>query len=165
SIAVNLSARNLLDDNLPALIQRLLSEQQLTPAALELEITESSIMTDPVRAMRNLEKLHRLGVSLSIDDFGTGYSSLAYLKRLPVQTLKIDNSFVRHMQEDEQDEIIVNSTVHLAHNLGLKVVAEGIESQQLLDKLAAPGCDEAQGYFIARPMTEEQAEQWLRTSP
>lgn len=164
-IAVNLSARNLLDDNLPALIERLLHEQQLTPAALELEITESSIMTDPVRAMRNLEKLHRLGVGLSIDDFGTGYSSLAYLKRLPVQTLKIDNSFVRHMEDDEQDEIIVNSTVHLAHNLGLKVVAEGIENQQLLEKLAALGCDEAQGYFIARPMTEEQAEQWLRTSP
>ncbi|HEY7885109.1 MAG TPA: EAL domain-containing protein [Cellvibrionaceae bacterium] len=165
SIAVNLSARNLLDDNLPVQIQKLLQERGLPASALELEITESSIMSDPVRAMRNLERLHNLGVLLSIDDFGTGYSSLSYLKRLPVQTLKIDNSFVRQMLEDEQDEIIVNSTIHLAHNLGLKVVAEGVESQALLDKLTALGCDEAQGYFIARPLSIEQAETWLHESP
>lgn len=165
SIAVNLSARNLMDDQLPVLIERLLAQRALPPAALELEITESSIMTDPVRVMRNLERLYRLGLRLSVDDFGTGYSSLSYLKRLPVQTLKIDNSFVRHMLRDEQDEIIVNSTVHLAHNLGLKVVAEGVESEALLERLEALGCDQAQGYFIARPMPPEQAEHWLLESP
>src|SRR5690606_16644532 len=132
SIAVNLSARNLLDDNIPKQILRMLHEHQLPPAALELEITESAIMTDPTRAMRVLDQLHQLGVQLSIDDFGTGYSSLAYLKRLPVKTLKIDNSFVRNMLEDKQDELIVNSTIHLAHNLGLIVVAEGVENEELL---------------------------------
>ena len=164
-IAVNISARNLMDDQLPVLIERLLRQCELPASVLELEITESSIMTDPVRVMRNLERLYRLGLRLSIDDFGTGYSSLSYLKRLPVQTLKIDNSFVRHMLKDEQDEIIVNSTVHLAHNLGLKVVAEGVESEALLDRLQALGCDQAQGYFIGRPMTTEQAERWLLESP
>lgn len=165
SVAVNLSARNLLDETMPRQVQELLEEYQLPCWALELEITESSIMSDPVRAMTVLERLHDLGVQLSIDDFGTGYSSLAYLKRLPVQTLKIDYSFVRHMLEDEQDEIIVNSTIHLAHNLGLKVVAEGVESEPLLEKLQAMGCDKAQGYFISRPMPEAQSADWLRQSP
>lgn len=165
SIAVNLSARNLLDDNIPKQILRMLEEHQLPPAALELEITESSIMTDPTRAMRVLDQLHQLGVQLSIDDFGTGYSSLAYLKRLPVKTLKIDNSFVRNMLEDKQDELIVNSTIHLAHNLGLIVVAEGVENEELLQRLSALGCDEAQGYHIGRPMPIEKVAQWIATSP
>lgn len=164
SIAVNLSARNLLDDNIPKQILRMLEEHQLPPAALELEITESAIMTDPARAMRVLDQLHQLGVQLSIDDFGTGYSSLAYLKRLPVKTLKIDNSFVRNMLEDKQDELIVNSTIHLAHNLGLIVVAEGVENEELLLRLSALGCDEAQGYHIGRPMPVEKVEQWITTS-
>jgi diguanylate cyclase (GGDEF)-like protein len=164
SVAVNLSARNLLDDNIPKQVLRLLQEYQLPPSALELEITESSIMTDPARALRVLEHLHELGVQLSIDDFGTGYSSLAYLKRLPVKTLKIDNSFVRNMLEDKQDELIVNSTIHLAHNMGLTVVAEGVENEELLQKLKALGCDEAQGYYIGRPMSVEKAEDWMATS-
>jgi diguanylate cyclase (GGDEF)-like protein len=164
SVAVNLSARNLLDENIPKQIMRLLREYQLPPNALELEITESSIMTDPTRAMRVLDHLHELGVQLSIDDFGTGYSSLAYLKRLPVQTLKIDNSFVRNMLEDKQDELIVNSTIHLAHNLGLIVVAEGVENEELLQRLKALGCDEAQGYHIGRPMTVEKVDEWIATS-
>jgi diguanylate cyclase (GGDEF)-like protein len=161
SIAVNLSARNLMDDNIPKLVERLLTNYQLPASRLELEITESSIMTDPNRALRILEQLHELGVHLSIDDFGTGYSSLAYLKRLPVQTLKIDNSFVRTMLEDLQDELIVNSTIHLAHNLGLTVVAEGVENEELLSRLHSLGCDEAQGYFIGRPMAVNNADQWL----
>ena len=161
SMAVNLSARNLMDDNIPKLVARLLNKYQLPAARLELEITESSIMTDPARALRNLEALHELGVHLSIDDFGTGYSSLAYLKRLPVQTLKIDNSFVRNMMEDLQDELIVNSTINLAHNLGLTVVAEGVENEELLARLNEMGCDEAQGYFIGRPMAAQNADEWI----
>ena len=161
SIAVNLSARNLMDDNIAKLVERLLIKYQLPPARLELEITESSIMTDPTRAMRNLNALHELGVHLAIDDFGTGYSSLAYLKRLPVQTLKIDNSFVRGMLDDLQDELIVNSTIHLAHNLGLTVVAEGVENEELLARLGEMGCDEAQGYFIGRPMAVINADEWI----
>jgi diguanylate cyclase (GGDEF)-like protein len=161
SIAVNLSARNLMDDNIPKLVERLLLKYQLPASRLELEITESSIMTDPTRALRNLDALHELGVHLAIDDFGTGYSSLAYLKRLPVQTLKIDNSFVRNMLEDLQDELIVNSTIHLAHNLGLTVVAEGVENEALLARLSEMGCDEAQGYFIGRPMAVINADEWI----
>jgi len=161
SIAVNLSARNLMDENIPKMIARLLEKYQLPANRLELEITESSIMTDPARALRILDQLHDLGVLLSIDDFGTGYSSLAYLKRLPVHTLKIDNSFVRNMLEDRQDEIIVHSTINLAHNLGLKVVAEGVENEALLDSLNQMGCDEAQGYFIGRPMPIVNVNEWL----
>lgn len=164
SVAVNLSARNLLDETMPRQVEELLKQYQLPSWALELEITESSIMSDPARAMTVLERLHSLGVQLAIDDFGTGYSSLAYLKRLPVQTLKIDYSFVRQMLEDEQDEIIVNSTIHLAHNLGLQVVAEGVESGPLLEKLQAMGCDKAQGYYIGRPMPERQMTDWLEQS-
>lgn len=164
SVAVNLSARNLMDDTLPRQVETLLSRYQLPHWALELEITESSIMTDPRRAMTNLERLHELGVSLSIDDFGTGYSSLAYLKRLPVRTLKIDFSFVRQMLDDEQDEIIVNSTIHLAHNLGLNVVAEGVESEALLLRLTEMGCDLAQGFHIGRPMPESELSEWLMAS-
>ncbi len=164
SVAVNLSARNLMDDALPRQVETLLREYGLPHWALELEITESSIMTDPPRAMTNLERLHELGVCLTIDDFGTGYSSLAYLKRLPVQTLKIDFSFVRQMLDDEQDEIIVNSTIHLAHNLGLNVVAEGVESDALLRRLQSMECDLAQGFHIGRPMPKEILDPWLASS-
>ena len=164
SVAVNLSARNLMDDNIAKLVERLLNKYQLPASRLELEITESAIMTDPTRALRNLEALHELGVHLAIDDFGTGYSSLAYLKRLPVQTLKIDNSFVCNMLEDLQDELIVSSTIHLAHNLGLSVVAEGVEDGALLNRLSEMGCDEVQGYFIGRPMTVMNADEWILTS-
>jgi EAL domain-containing protein (putative c-di-GMP-specific phosphodiesterase class I) len=164
SVAVNLSARNLMDENIPKMVARLLNQYQLPAERLELEITESAIMTDPTRAMRILDQLHELGVLLSIDDFGTGYSSLAYLKRLPVHTLKIDNSFVRNMLGDRQDEIIVHSTINLAHNLGLKVVAEGVENEELLEALNQLGCDEAQGYFIARPMPILHLDEWLLNS-
>lgn len=164
SVAVNLSARNLMDDNIAKLVSRLLNKYQLPASRLELEITESSIMTDPARALRNLDALHELGVHLAIDDFGTGYSSLAYLKRLPVQTLKIDNSFVCNMLDDLQDELIVSSTIHLAHNLGLTVVAEGVENGALLTRLSEMGCDEVQGYFIGQPMAVIKADEWLLAS-
>jgi diguanylate cyclase (GGDEF)-like protein len=164
SVAVNLSARNLLDENMPKLIRTLLQKYNLPASSLELEITESSIMSDPGRAMRVLQQLHELGAQLSIDDFGTGYSSLAYLKKLPVQTLKIDYSFIRNMLEDRQDELIVESTIHLAHSLSLKVVAEGVENAALIDRLTHMGCDEAQGYHIGRPMALAQIDEWMAES-
>ncbi len=164
SVAVNLSARNLLDENMPKLVRTLLQKYNLPASVLELEITESSIMTDPTRALRVLQQLHELGAQLSIDDFGTGYSSLAYLKKLPVQTLKIDYSFIRNMLEDRQDELIVESTIHLAHSLSLKVVAEGVENAALIDRLTRMGCDEAQGYHIGRPMALAQIDGWMAES-
>jgi diguanylate cyclase (GGDEF)-like protein len=164
SVAVNLSARNLLDENMPKLVRNLLQKYGLPASALELEITESSIMSDPSRALRVLQQLHELGTQLSIDDFGTGYSSLAYLKKLPVQTLKIDYSFIRNMLEDKQDELIVESTIHLAHSLSLKVVAEGVENAALIDRLTRMGCDEAQGYHIGRPMALAQIDEWMAES-
>jgi diguanylate cyclase (GGDEF)-like protein len=164
SVAVNLSARNLLDENMPKLVRNLLQKYGLPANYLELEITESSIMSDPARALRVLQQLHDLGTQLSIDDFGTGYSSLAYLKKLPVQTLKIDYSFIRNMLEDKQDELIVESTIHLAHSLSLKVVAEGVENAALIERLSAMGCDEAQGYHIGRPMALAQIDEWMAES-
>ena len=164
TVAVNLSARNLLDENMPKLVRTLLQKYDLPASALELEITESSIMSDPGRALRVLQQLHDLGTQLSIDDFGTGYSSLAYLKKLPVQTLKIDYSFIRNMLDDKQDELIVESTIHLAHSLSLKVVAEGVENAALIDRLSSMGCDEAQGYHIGRPMALAQLNEWLKAA-
>lgn len=164
SMAMNLSARNLLDDRIALDLKRLLREYEVPGHLVELEITESTIMSDPSRAEAALARIHRLGVKLSVDDFGTGYSSLAYLKRLPVQTLKIDSSFVRSMLNDEQDEIIVNSTINLAHNLGLRVVAEGVESSAIYQKLVDLGCDEAQGFYMGRPLPAPEAERWLKES-
>lgn len=164
SMAMNLSARNLLDDRIVLDLKRLLREYDLPGHLVELEITESTIMADPSRAEAALARINRLGVRLSVDDFGTGYSSLAYLKRLPVQTLKIDSSFVRSMLNDEQDEIIVNSTIHLAHNLGLRVVAEGVETPAVYQKLVDLGCDEAQGFYMGRPLPAPEAERWLKES-
>lgn len=164
SMAMNLSARNLLDDRIVLDLKRLLREYEVPGHLVELEITESTIMSDPSRAEAALARIHRLGVRLSVDDFGTGYSSLAYLKRLPVQALKIDSSFVRSMMNDEQDEIIVNSTIHLAHNLGLRVVAEGVETSTVYQKLVDLGCDEAQGFYMGRPLPAPEAERWLKES-
>ncbi|MFC5302927.1 EAL domain-containing protein [Azospira restricta] len=164
SVAINLSSRNLLEDGLPDDIGRLLGAYRVAPELIEFEITESAIMADPEKAMSILHRLRNLGVTLSIDDFGTGYSSLAYLRRLPVQKLKIDASFVMGMHHNREDRIIVESTIGLAHNLGLKVVAEGVESEASLALLAELGCDEAQGYFFSRPLPPDELERW-RLSP
>ncbi len=152
TIAVNLSARSFLDARLAEEIPQLLARHAVPPACLELEITESMLMHDPERARETLDRLAAVGVGLSVDDFGTGYSSLAHLKRLPVDTIKIDKSFVLDMDEDEADEAIVRSTIELAHNLGLRVVAEGVESAATWLRLAALGCDLAQGFHLARPL-------------
>lgn len=162
--AMNLSARNLIDDRIVVDLNRYLKKYDLPGEYLEMEITESSLMSDPERAQIALEKIDALGVSLAIDDYGTGYSSLAYLKRLPVSTLKLDGSFVRGMLEDDQDRIIVSSTVQLAHNLGLSLVAEGVETEDVLLALAEQGCDSAQGYFIARPLDADKVISWIDES-
>jgi diguanylate cyclase (GGDEF)-like protein len=160
-ISVNLSARDLMDQDLPAKVMAVLQQYGTRPQWLCLEITESAIMDDPQRAMLTLQHLRRLGFCLSIDDFGTGYSSLAYLKRLAVDELKIDKSFVMAMERDLDDAKIVRSTIELAHNLGLSVVAEGLETARTWKLLAALGCDEGQGFYISQPIPEEQFMAWL----
>ena len=160
-VAVNLSTRNLLDLHLPEAVGELLARWEVPAGLLELEITESTILADPVRAMQILSRLDEMGVRLSIDDFGTGYSSLAYLKRLPVDELKIDKSFILGMDESENDEVIVRSTIDLGRNLGLRVVAEGVESPQAWSRLAQLGCNVAQGYFLSRPVPAQELTQWL----
>jgi diguanylate cyclase len=160
-ISVNLSTRDLMDQDLPAKFADVLARHQLAPSAFCLEITESAIMDDPVRAQQTLERLHLMGMDLSIDDFGTGYSSLAYLKRLPVNELKIDKSFVLNMEHDVGDTKIVRSTIDLGHNMGLRVVAEGIESEAVWRLLMLMGCDQGQGYFMSRPIPAADLEGWV----
>jgi diguanylate cyclase (GGDEF)-like protein len=160
-LSVNLSTRDLLDQDLPNKFAEILKQHQVVPGSFCLEITESAIMDDPLRAQTTLEGLHAMGVDLSIDDFGTGYSSLAYLKRLPVDELKIDKSFVLNLEKDADDTKIVRSTIDLGHNLGLRVVAEGIESEAVWHLLARLGCDQGQGYFMSKPMPADQLAGWL----
>ncbi len=162
--AMNLSARNLIDDRIVADLNRYLKRYNLPGNYLEMEITESTLMSDPERAQVALEKINALGVNLSIDDYGTGYSSLAYLKRLPVKTLKLDGSFVQGMLDDEQDKIIVSSTVQLAHNLGLELVAEGVETAEILEELDSLGCDSIQGYYVSRPLDASNVAGWMEHS-
>jgi diguanylate cyclase (GGDEF)-like protein len=160
-VSVNLSTRDLIDQQLPEVIGEALERTAVSAEMLEVEITESVIMADPVRAREVLSRLRETGVHASIDDFGTGYSSLGYLKRLPVDQLKIDRSFVFNMTSDDQDEIIVQSTIDLAHNLGLTVVAEGVETVETLNRLRQLGCDSVQGFVISRPLPPEQIVVWL----
>jgi diguanylate cyclase (GGDEF)-like protein len=165
SISVNLSVRNLLDRDLPRDIEQMLAEYDLPAATLKLEITESMIMSDPERAMATVGRLSKLGVRLSVDDFGTGYSSLANLRRLPINELKIDRSFVSPMLEDESDLIIVRSTINLGHDLGLRIVAEGVEDGPTLERLTSLGCDLAQGYHLSRPLAAPEFDHWLAQTP
>jgi diguanylate cyclase (GGDEF)-like protein len=161
SVAVNLSMQNLLDLRLPNDVARLLTSWRLPPGSLELEITESTIMSDHRRAMSILTRLNKMGVTLSIDDFGTGYSSLAYLQELPVSAVKIDKSFVMTMDTDPGNATIVQSTIDLGHNLGLKVIAEGVETERCYGALARMGCDYAQGYFLSKPLSPQKMGVWL----
>lgn len=163
-VAVNLSVRNLHNERLPQYIASTLVKHGLSADFLKLEITESTLMADPQRALDTMRQLASQRLTLSIDDFGTGYSSLSYLKKLPVTELKIDKSFVMEMMNDESDRVIVHSTINLAHNLGCTVVAEGIEDEQTLHTLCALGCDIGQGYFISRPLTPEALLAWFGSS-
>lgn len=163
-VAVNLSSRLLYDLYLPSKIEKYLINAELPPSALGLEITEEATMVDPERAMLILKRLDEMGVTLSIDDFGTGHSSLAYLKRLPVDEIKIDRSFVMEMEESENDAKIVHATIDLSHNLGLKVVAEGVESATALSMLKTLNCDYAQGFHLSRPIPADELLEWLTES-
>jgi len=162
NLAINLSARDVVDAELPERLQAVLDAEKACASWFTFEITESAILDDPGHAARNLERLHALGCRLAIDDYGTGYSSLAYLRRLPVQEIKIDKSFVTALARDASDEIIVRSTVELGHNMGLVVVAEGVEDEATFARLRALDCDMAQGYWISRPLGLVDFEAWLR---
>jgi diguanylate cyclase (GGDEF)-like protein len=160
-VAVNLAAANVLDIGLPEVVAKALERHGVPGERLECEISEHTVMADPRRAIEVLSRLRALGVRLSLDDFGTGHSSLAYLKRLPLDEVKIDRSFVLGMAEDENDAVIVRSTIDLARNLGLEVVAEGVETEAVLADLAALRCDVAQGYLLSRPLPPAQLADWL----
>jgi diguanylate cyclase (GGDEF)-like protein/PAS domain S-box-containing protein len=164
-VAVNLSARNLHDPQLRDHLAGLLKTTGATAEQLELEITESAIMANPQSALEIITHLKTMGIRFALDDFGIGYSSLAYLKKLPVDTIKIDKSFVIDVARDEDDVLIVLSTINLAHNLGLKVVAEGVETKDVWDRLSAFGCDAAQGYYMCKPLPVDDLTRWLKESP
>ncbi|HEV7665102.1 MAG TPA: EAL domain-containing protein [Chloroflexota bacterium] len=160
SIAINLSMRDLQDPSLPEMIATALLQWGVPPALLAVEITESTLMADPAQAMEIVRAISAMGVRIAIDDFGTGYSSLAYLKRLAVNELKVDRSFVRHVVTDSHDVAIVRSTISLAHELGLEVVAEGIEDEPTWELLTRLGCDTAQGFFISKALPVAEFERW-----
>jgi EAL domain-containing protein (putative c-di-GMP-specific phosphodiesterase class I) len=147
----------------PQQVDEVLRRHGVPAEALEIEITETTLMSDPERVLDVLACLSELGVRLALDDFGTGYSSLAQLKRLPVQEVKIDRAFVMGMGQDEEDAMIVRSTVDLAHNPGLQVTAEGVESDEALEALRALGCETAQGFLISRPLPAAGFDAWLRS--
>jgi diguanylate cyclase (GGDEF)-like protein len=159
--AVNLSPRNLQDAELPERVRALLDLLAAPPSMLELEITESVIMADPLRSLQVLTRLSKMGLRLAVDDFGTGYSSFSYLRRLPVHEIKIDKTFIDDMAQ-HHDEVIVQSTIELAHNLGLTVVAEGVQDVETLDRLRALGCDTAQGDYLSAPLDGAGVSRWLR---
>ena len=163
-LAINVSARNLLDAEFPAALEAALRRHRADPAYVEIELTESALITDPERVRATLARVRAIGARVAVDDFGTGYSSLDSLRRLPVSTLKIDRSFVLGMKHDENQAVIVRSTVDLAHNLGVRVVAEGVEDQNTLELLQRVGCDYAQGYFISYPQPVEQLAEWCHAA-
>jgi diguanylate cyclase (GGDEF)-like protein len=163
-VSVNISARDLMNRDLPEQVSALLTEHQVPAGLLCLEITESGFMEDPAHAQKVLDQLFELGVKLSIDDYGTGYSSLSYIMRLPVQELKIDRSFISRMAADEEISTIVRSTIDLGHNLGLKVVAEGVEDLSAWNALRKLGCDDAQGFFMSKPLDPRTLAYWIRAN-
>jgi len=162
TVAVNLSPLSLINEQLPGKVQQHLETANVPPAQLILEITEQSVIVDTPRTMRILSQLHDIGVQISIDDFGTGHSSLTNLRRMPITELKVDRSFVTEMLVERNDEVIVRSTIDLGHNLGFTVVAEGVETVDVLDQLQTLGCDVAQGYGICRPLPYDKLTRWLQ---
>lgn len=161
SIAINLSPSTLLDADLPDIITGLLASSNVPAHYLTFEITEGSLIKDPARAMENLVRLTKMGVKISIDDYGTGYSSLAYLKKMPITELKIDQSFVQDMLKNINDEVIVRSTIDLAHNMGIKVVAEGVEEKETAAHLKLLGCDMIQGFYHSKPLNGKDLGDWI----
>lgn len=161
-MSINLSAKDLHDPELPDQIAGIAAKTGVQPEWIAFEITETSIMSDPTRVLIIVERLKGMGYEMSIDDFGTGYSSLAYLRKLPVSELKIDKSFVIDMDANENDTIIVRATIDLAHNLGLRVTAEGVERQEITDTLIKMGCDLGQGHFFSKPLAENDFIDWIK---
>ncbi len=161
-ISVNVSAENISSLSLPEFISRLLQENKLDPTMLVLEITETALMCELVTSLDILTRLRMKGFDLSIDDFGTGYSSLSHLHRIPFTELKIDQSFVKKMDTDDNSRAIVKTCIMLGHELNMSVIAEGVESKEVMNILSELGCDNAQGYYISRPMPSEQLLQWLK---
>jgi EAL domain-containing protein (putative c-di-GMP-specific phosphodiesterase class I) len=165
NVAVNIATRNLLENDFVGIVERLLQAKGVDPSALILEITETSMMSDTSKTVDVLEGLAALGITLSVDDFGTGYSSLSYLQQLPVKEVKIDKMFVSRMVSDPGADAIVRSVLDLARNLNLKTVAEGVEDAETLEQLRGLGCDIAQGYFLSRPVTANELEDWHQHLP
>jgi EAL domain-containing protein (putative c-di-GMP-specific phosphodiesterase class I) len=161
-IAVNLSAVQFRHHNLPELVTQILEEMKLPPQHLELELTEGVAMGDPLAAIAVMDDLRHRGIRMSIDDFGTGYSSLSYLKRFQVYKLKIDQSFIRNITEDQEDRAIVSAIISLASGLGMQTIAEGVETEGQLAFLREKGCNEVQGYHFSRPLPAEQFEAFVR---
>jgi EAL domain-containing protein (putative c-di-GMP-specific phosphodiesterase class I) len=159
-VAVNLSAKQFRRHDICAAVRRALDKSRIDPSLLELEITESAAMDNPEQAAATLGELSRLGVRLSIDDFGTGYSSLSYLKRFPLDSLKIDRSFVTGLPGDADDVSIARAIIAMAHSLGMKVIAEGVETGAQAQFLAASGCDEIQGYHLSPPLPQAALAAW-----
>jgi diguanylate cyclase (GGDEF)-like protein/PAS domain S-box-containing protein len=162
TVAVNLSSLQLQDSGLPDAIRDVVAGHPRAAGRLQLELTESAVMADAERAMEILTRISDMGIHISIDDFGTGYSSLSYLRRLPVKEIKIDRSFVTDLTRNEADQVIVRSIIDLGHNLGLSVVAEGVEDRATMSMLAALGCDLMQGHYLSRPLAEPDLEAWLK---
>jgi diguanylate cyclase len=160
SLSLNVSVRSLLDRRFPVEVGKLLARHGVDGRGLTLELTESSLMVDPEIAKKTMRDLSELGVAVAIDDFGTGYSSLAYLTDLPIGELKIDKSFVRAMSSDRRNAIVVRSTIELAHNLGLRTVAEGIEDAYTFERLRALGCELAQGFHMSEPLPAAGLVSW-----
>jgi predicted signal transduction protein with EAL and GGDEF domain len=165
TVAVNLSASSLVDDNLPERVIAMLAARRVPPSGLQLEITEEFLMADRDRARSILARLRDSGVQISVDDYGTGYSSLSYLLDLPVDELKLDRSFVAGMADDARAAALVASTISLAHSLGLRMVAEGVETDIVFTELRRMGCDQAQGYFMSRPVPAVELDHWLTNRP
>ena len=165
NVAVNISAVQFTDGNLLPMISKALKDSRLSPQFLELEITESAVMHDPEEVINSLHELSQFGMSLAIDDFGTGYSSLAYLKRFPVDTLKIDRAFITDISSDNDDVAIVEAVLGLGKHFNMKVIAEGVEDEEQLQFLKAQGCDIAQGYYISKPMDAQAYREWLDRWP
>jgi EAL domain-containing protein (putative c-di-GMP-specific phosphodiesterase class I) len=161
-VAVNLSAVQFSEEDLAGTVQRILTETGLDPAGLELEITESAIMKESEKAIAMLKAMREMGIRITMDDFGTGYSSLSYLKRFPISSLKIDRSFIAEVMSNSDDAEIIRAIIAMSHRMKLKVVAEGVETAEQLEFLRREGCEEAQGYYFARPMPAAAFSRWFQ---
>jgi EAL domain-containing protein (putative c-di-GMP-specific phosphodiesterase class I) len=160
-ISINASARNLEESDFAERVAAILQRHGVPARSIQLEFTENAVLGDNPRVLEQLRALKRLGVSIAIDDFGTGYSALSYLQQFPANVLKIDRAFIKALRTSEHDQKLVRALIHMAHDLGYRVVAEGIEDREAYDLLAGWKCDEAQGFFVAAPMTIQAMEKWL----